>query len=212
MQAADEAEFLVDATTIWNNSVERLAYAGRTIELPQETLLSGLGLASKLYPLIEPSLQAQRPQSCQLNPLQAYEFIKSVAWRFADSGLGVVLPPSLTKTDGWASRLGLSIQAETPKVNPAKGGLGLQSLLNFKWELTIGGQRISKAEFDRLIALNSPLVEINGEWVELRAPDVKAAQTFFASRKEQMTLSLEDALAFGVGRFSDDREIACGEF
>ncbi|MBD0393005.1 MAG: DEAD/DEAH box helicase, partial [Microcoleus sp. C1-bin4] len=199
LQAADEAEFLVDATTIWNNSVERLAYAGRTIELPQETLLSGLGLASKLYPLIEPSLQAQRPQSCQLNPLQAYEFIKSVAWRFADSGLGVVLPPSLTKTDGWASRLGLSIQAETPKVTPAKGGVGLQSLLNFKWELTIGGQRLSKAEFDRLIALNSPLVEINGEWVELRAPDVKAAQTFFASRKEQMTLSLEDALRLASG-------------
>jgi hypothetical protein len=199
LQAADDTEFLVDATTIWNNSVERLAYAGRTIELPQETLLSGLGLASKLYPLIEPSLQAQRPQSCQLNPLQAYEFIKSVAWRFADSGLGVVLPPSLTKTDGWASRLGLSIQAETPKVTPAKGGLGLQSLLNFKWELTIGGQRLSKAEFDRLIALNSPLVEINGEWVELRAPDVKAAQTFFASRKEQMTLSLEDALRLASG-------------
>ncbi|MEG3919185.1 DEAD/DEAH box helicase [Microcoleus sp. T3_A4] len=199
LQAADETEFLVDATTVWNNSVERLAYAGRTIELPQETLLSGLGLASKLYPLIEPSLQAQRPQSCQLNPLQAYEFIKSVAWRFADSGLGVVLPPSLTKTDGWASRLGLSIQAETPKVTPAKGGLGLQSLLNFKWELTIGGQRISKAEFDRLTALNSPLVEINGEWVELRAPDVKAAQTFFASRKEQMTLSLEDALRLASG-------------
>ncbi|MEG4417446.1 DEAD/DEAH box helicase [Microcoleus sp. LAD1_D5] len=199
LQAADENEFLVDATTVWNNSVERLAYAGRTIELPQETLLSGLGLASKLYPLIEPSLQAQRPQSCLLKPLDAYNFIKSVAWRFTDSGLGVVLPPSLTKTDGWASRLGLSILAETPKLNPAKGGVGLQSLLNFKWELTIGGQRISKAEFDRLIALNSPLVEINGEWVELRAPDVKAAQTFFASRKEQMTLSLEDALRLASG-------------
>ncbi|NJM63479.1 MAG: hypothetical protein HC849_30225 [Oscillatoriales cyanobacterium RU_3_3] len=201
LQAADEAEFLVDAKTVWNNPVERLSYAGRTLELPQETLLSGLGLASKLYPLIEPSLQEQRPQSCNLNPLDAYNFIKSVAWRFTDSGLGVVLPPSLTKADGWASRLGLSIQAETksPLVRGGKEGLGLQSLLNFKWELTIGGQRISQAEFNRLVALNSPLVEINGEWVELRAPDVKAAQTFFASRKEQMTLSLEDALRLASG-------------
>ncbi|MGB8691493.1 MAG: DEAD/DEAH box helicase [Microcoleus sp.] len=199
LQAADENEFLVDARTVWNNSVERFNYAGRTIELPQETLLSGLGLASKLYPFIEPSLQAQRPQYCLLKPLDAYNFIKSVAWRFTDSGLGVVLPPSLTKTDGWASRLGLSIQAETPKLNPAKGGVGLQSLLSFKWELTIGGQRISKAEFDRLVELNSPLVEISGEWVELRAPDVRAAQTFFASRKEQMTLSLEDALRLASG-------------
>ncbi len=199
LQAADENEFLVDARTIWNNSVESLNYAGRTIQLPQETLLSGLGLASKLYPLIEPTLQAQRPQSCPLKPLDAYNFIKSVAWRFTDSGLGVVLPPSLTHTDGWASRLGLSIQAETPKLNPAKGGMGLQSLLSFKWELTIGGQRISKAEFDRLVELNSPLVEINGEWVELRATDVRAAKTFFASRKEQMTLSLEDALRLASG-------------
>ena len=199
LQAADENEFLVDARTVWNNSVESLNYAGRTIQLPQETLLSGLGLASKLYPLIELSLQTQRPQSCLLKPLDAYNFIKSVAWRFTDSGLGVVLPPSLTHTDGWASRLGLSIQAETPKLNPAKGGVGLQSLLSFKWELTIGGQRISKAEFDRLVELNSPLVEINGEWVELRATDVRAAQTFFASRKEQMTLSLEDALRLASG-------------
>ncbi len=199
LQAADENEFLVDARTIWNNSVESFNYAGRTIQLPQETLLSGLGLASKLYPLIEPTLQTQRPQSCPLKPLDAYNFIKSVAWRFTDSGLGVVLPPSLTKTDGWASRLGLSIQAETPKLNPAKGGMGLQSLLSFKWELTIGGQRISKAEFDRLVELNSPLVEINGEWVELRATDVRAAKTFFASRKEQMTLSLEDALRLASG-------------
>ncbi|MEK0192338.1 DEAD/DEAH box helicase, partial [Microcoleus anatoxicus] len=264
LQAVEENEFLVDARTVWNNSVESFNYAGRTIQLPQETLLSGLGLASKLYPLIEPSLQAQRPHCCLLKPLDAYNFIKSVAWRFTDSGLGVVLPPSLTKTDGWASRLGLSIQAETtppnpplarggagetnpplvrggagetnpplvrggagetnpplvrggagetnpplvrggaPEINPplvrgGKGGLGLQSLLSFKWELTIGGQRISKAEFDRLVELNSPLVEINGEWVELRAPDVRAAQTFFASRKEQMTLSLEDALRLASG-------------
>ena len=209
LQAADENEFLVDARTIWNNSVESLNYAGRTIQLPQETLLSGLGLASKLYPLIELSLQAQRPQSCLLKPLDAYNFIKSVAWRFTDSGLGVVLPPSLTHAGGWASRLGLSIQAETTPPNPplvrggagerGKGGLGLQSLLNFKWELSIGGQRISKAEFERLVELNSPLVEINGEWVELRATDVRAAQTFFASRKEQMTLSLEDALRLASG-------------
>ncbi len=126
LQAADENEFLVDARTIWNNSVESLNYAGRTIQLPQETLLSGLGLASKLYPLIEPTLQAQRPQSCPLKPLDAYNFIKSVAWRFTDSGLGVVLPPSLTHTDGWASRLGLSIKAETTPPNPplARGGAG----------------------------------------------------------------------------------------
>jgi SNF2 family DNA or RNA helicase len=197
LQATYDPEFRVDAAVIWENPVDRLVYRGRTIHQPQETLLAGLGLASRLYPVLEPSLQTQQPSTCQLTPLQVYEFIRSTAWRLQDNGFGVVLPPSLANQQGWANRLGLSVKAEPPSTQ--KQRLGLQSLLNFKWELTIGGQRLSKAEFDRLVALNTPLVEINGEWVELRQQDVKAAQAFFESRKDQMSLSLEDALRISTG-------------
>ncbi|MEH2184490.1 DEAD/DEAH box helicase [Nostoc sp.] len=206
LQAADDPEFLVDAATIWNNPVERLVYENRTIDQPQETFLRGLGVASRLYPAMSgdkaqsayaPSLETEYPHSSRLTPIQAYEFIKAVAWRLEDSGLGVILPPSLANREGWANRLGLKITAETPKGK--QGRLGLQSLLNFQWQLAIGGQTISKAEFDKLVALNSPLVEINGEWVELRPQDIKTAQTFFTTRKDQMALSLEDALRFSTG-------------
>ncbi len=197
LQAADDPEFVVDAATIWNNPVERLVYENRTIEQPQETFLRGLGVASRLYPTIVASFETEYPQSSRLTPIQAYEFIKAVAWRLEDSGLGVILPPSLANREGWANRLGLKITAETPKTK--QGRLGLQSLLNFQWQLAIGGQTISKAEFDKLVALNSPLVEINGEWVELRPQDIKTAQTFFTTRKDQMALSLEDALRFSTG-------------
>ena len=197
LQATNDPEFLVDAATIWNHPVERFVDQNRTIEQPQEMFLRGLGLASRLYPPIVPSLETPYPQESHLNPLQAYEFIKSVAWRLEDSGLGVVLPDSLANREGWANRLGLKITAQTSKKKQLS--LGLQSLLNFQWELAIGGQTLSKAEFDRLVALNSPLVEINGEWVELRPQDIKTAQAFFASRKEQMALSLEDALRLSKG-------------
>lgn len=197
LQAADDPYCLVDAKTIWNNPVEQFVYQGHTIDRPQETLLSGLGLAARLFGPIEQSLDTQCPQTCAITPMQAYEFLKSVTWRFEDSGLGVVLPESLSNREGWASRLGLGIRAETP--TRPKGGLGLQNLLDFKWELTIGGQTISKREFDRLVALNSPLVEIEGEWVELREQDIRAAQEFFKSRKNQMSLTLEDALRLATG-------------
>ncbi|MBW4472698.1 MAG: DEAD/DEAH box helicase [Stenomitos rutilans HA7619-LM2] len=199
LQAADDSTVLVSAPTIWSHPVEQLHYQGRTINRPQETLLMGLGLASRLYASIEPSLQASRPQYCSLTAQQAYEFLKTVTWRLQDSGLGVVLPPSLANQGGWASRLGLKIQAQSAKLNKGQVRLGLQSLLNFRWELSIGGQSLSKAEFDRLVALNAPLVEINGEWVELRPQDIRAAQTFFASRKDQTALSLEDALRISTG-------------
>jgi SNF2 family DNA or RNA helicase len=197
LQAADNSEFLVDAATIWKYPVEKLVYQNRTIEQPQETFLRGLGLASRLYPVIAPSLETESPQFCQLTPMQAYEFIKSVAWRLEDKGLGVILPPSLANREGWSNRLGLKISAETPKKK--QGRLSLQSLLNFQWQLAIGGQTVSKAEFDKLVALNSPLVEINEEWVELHPQDIKTAQNFFASRKEEISLSLEDALRISTG-------------
>jgi SNF2 family DNA or RNA helicase len=197
LQATDNLEFLIDATTIWQNSLEKLIYQNRTINQPQETFLRGLGLASRLYPVIAPSLESEYPQNCQLSPMQAYEFIKSIAWRFEDNGLGVILPASLTNREGWANRLGLKITAETP--HQKTGSLGLQSLFNFQWQLAIGGQTISKAQFDKLVALNSPLVEINDEWVELRPQDIKTAQAFFAARKDQITLSLEDALRLSTG-------------
>jgi SNF2 family DNA or RNA helicase len=197
LQASSDPEFRVDAATIWQHPVEQLTSQNRVIEQPLETFLRGLGLASRLYPAIAESLENSSPEYCQLNPTQAYEFIKSVAWRFENSGLGVILPPSLANRGEVANRLGLKITAQT--LGKKQGKLGLQSLLNFQWELAIGGQTISKSEFDKLVALNSPLVEINGEWVELRPQDIKTAQAFFESRKDQVSLSLEDALRLSSG-------------
>ena len=197
LQAVDNPDFLVDATTIWSQPVERLEYRGRTIEQPQETFLKGLGLASRLYPPIEPSLHERVPSFCELTPVDVYEFIKASAWRLQDSGLGIVLPPGLAPGAG-AKRLGISISAEAP--TPKKGErLGLQSLLKFKWELAIGDKTISKKEFDRLMALKSPLVEVGGEWIALQPSEVRAAQAIFTESKDQMSLSVEDALRLSTG-------------
>ncbi|NES87253.1 MAG: hypothetical protein F6K10_41350, partial [Moorea sp. SIO2B7] len=75
LQAIDDAEFLIDAETIWQNPIEYLDIQGRTIERPQETLLKGLGLAARVYPTLESSLQESNPLQCKINPIQVYEFI-----------------------------------------------------------------------------------------------------------------------------------------
>ncbi len=198
LQCLEAPECVVDATTIWHHPVESLVYQGYTIERPQETFLAGLGLASRIFPPLEGSLHTSQPLFCRLNSLEAYEFIKTAAWRLQESGLGVILPPSLEQKEGFGHRLGLSLIA-APPAGKKSDRLSLQSLLNFRWKLTLGGQQISREEFDRLVALNSPLVEINGEWVELRSPDIRAAQEFFKKRQNQMSLSLEDALRISIG-------------
>jgi SNF2 family DNA or RNA helicase len=198
LQATDDPTCWVSAEQIWATTASSLSVQGRTLEHPQEALLAGLGLASRVYPAIEDSLQTARPLQHTLTPLQAYEFLKSVTWRLEDSGFGVIVPPKLANRDGWANRLGLQVRAAVPTAGKATA-ISLTSLLNFKWELTIGGQRLSKGEFDNLVSQNSPLVDVNGEWVELRPQDIRAAEAFFASRQGQAGLTLEDALKLNTG-------------
>ncbi|MGK7873895.1 MAG: DEAD/DEAH box helicase [Xenococcaceae cyanobacterium] len=196
LQALDESEFLLDAETIWQHPVERLVVKGRTIEKPQETLLKGLGLAARLYPPIEASLQQSKPLKCELTPIEVYEFIKARAWQLQDSGLGVILPPGLASGAG-EKRLGIKIHAEVTRKKGKR--LGLQSLLSFDLKLAIGEKTISKKEFESMLAQKSPLVEVNGEWIALQPADVRAAQAVLTQSNDQMTLSVEEALRLSTG-------------
>ena len=197
LQAIDDSDYQVDASIIWQHPTDALDYRDRVIEAPQETLLGGLGRATRLYEPIKQTLIEPSPTECILGPIEAFQFLKMSAWRLQDSGFGVVLPDNLVDPSKvGASRLGLQISATAP---PKTQRLGLQSLLNFKWELSVGGQTLTKAEFDELINQGTPLVEINGQWVELRPQDVRAAKDFFEKRKGQTKLSVEEALRISTG-------------
>ncbi len=196
LQAIDDGDFRIDAEIIWQNPTDQLSYAGREIDSPQETLLAGLGRATRLYEPVKATLTEQSPTQKTLDPIEAYQFIKATVWRLQDSGFGVILPENLVDPSKGASRLGLQISATAP---PQQQRLGLQSLLNFKWDLSVGGQILTKAEFDDLITQGTPLVEINGQWIELRPQDVRAAKEFFEKRRGQTKLSVEEALRISTG-------------
>ncbi len=196
LQALDEPEFLVDAQTIWQNPVDELVILQRTIKQPQETLLKGLGLASRLFPTINDSLQTSQPLSSSLNPIEVYQFIRSTAWQLQDNGLGVILPPGLASGAG-EKRLGIKIEAE---IIPKKGErLSLKSLLKYNLKLAAGDKTISKQDFENLLEQKSPLVEIDGEWIALQPADVRAAAEVLKQSKTDMTLSVEDALRLSTG-------------
>ncbi len=198
LEASDDEGFYLDAQTIWQHPVEQLDYRGRTVQSPQEKLLAGLGRAARLCEPIKQTLGDACPSACILDPIQAFEFIKATTYRLQDNGFGVTLPENLVDpTKASASRLGLSVKAMTPPRKQQR--LGLQSLLNFEWELSIGGQNVSQREFEQLIAQQTPLVEVNGQWVELRPQDVKAAQSFFTSRQTKNKLSVEEVLRISSG-------------
>jgi SNF2 family DNA or RNA helicase len=196
LQALDNSEFIVEAKTIWQQGTESLFYQGRNIDKPQETLLKGLGLASRIYSAIADSLETSTPTYCELNPIQVYEFIRSLAWQLQNNGLGVILPDGLSSGES-EQRLGIQITAE---VKQKKGErLNLQTLLKYKLEVAVGEHTISQKEFEKILAQKSPIVEVNGQWLALQPADVKAAQTVLQGTNEAINLSVEDALRLSTG-------------
>lgn len=199
LQSAANPDWQLGADQIWQHPVAELHHRGAILKAPQETLLGSLGRAARLYDPIRESLHQQHPTHCDLGPIQAYQFIKASAWQLQDNGVEVELPPGLAQTaeDG-SGRLGLKVHAEVPP-QKQRQRLGLKSLLNFRWELSIADETLSADEFEQLINQGSPLVEINGRWVELKPQDVKAARQFLAGQKTASPLSVEDALRISTG-------------
>lgn len=196
LQALGDPQFLLDAQTIWANPVKEFTYQGRVIRHPQETLLKDLGFAARLYPPILTSLEKQNPTGCFLSGIQVYEFIRGLAAEMENHGLGMILPPGLNlKTS--QKRLGVVINASVKASKNQR--LDFSSLLNYKLAIAIGDQVISQAEFNRLLANQSPLVEINGEWIALQPRDVKAAQEILEDSGNKNDLSVADAVRLSTG-------------
>ena len=196
LQALDNLDAVIPAAKVWQCAKKYLDVGDRTIENPQETLLKGLGLGSRIYDPIKASLEKGQPAHCLLNPIQVYEFIRAISWQLQDNGLGVIVPPGLTAGNS-EQRLGIKMTASVSKRKGER--LSLQSMLKYKLEIAVGDRSVSKADFKKLLEQKSPIVEIDGQWIALQPSDVKAAQAVLDKSNAQLDLSVEDALRLSTG-------------
>jgi len=195
LQANDDLSLLVPADVVWRERGPALKFLNRKFDAPQEHLLAGLGLASKMFPPIDTSLHSARPEACALNVEQAYTFIRETAMLLQSSGFGVLVPSI-------GSKLGVRVNLKSKKQSPRqKGGvasLTFDSVIAYDWQLALGGEPLTREEFDRLANLKVPLVQVRGQWVELRPDQIEQAIKFWENRKDGGELSLQDALRLAL--------------
>ena len=84
------------------------------------------------------------------------------------SGFGVLVPPWWNKP---GTRLGVRLKLSTRSGQSTdaipKSKVSLDNLVRYKWELSVGEVTLSRQEFEALVALKSPLVQLRGQWVQL---------------------------------------------
>lgn len=189
VQAADDPSVMVEARTVWNSKGQTLHMLERRFDNPQEKLLAALGLASRVFPPIERSLRQPSPVGVALDREEAYHFLVD-ALPLLEANRFSVLVPNWWKR---AARLKARVKLEAPEETTG-GFLGRDALLHYQWQMSIGGQPISRQEFEELVALKQPMVRFRGEWVTLDPDQVEAALKFFEQQTGEGDIGLLDAL------------------
>ncbi|MEU0550080.1 DEAD/DEAH box helicase [Micromonospora sp. NPDC005979] len=190
LQAADEPGLHVDAADVW-----RAHPAGRTGS-PQETLLAELGRASRLWPDLDAALRTAAPEAMELDVEGAHRFLSEGAPVLHAAGFGVLLPSWWQRP---SARLGARLRARSRTapgtVAGTEAGVGLDALVDYRWEIALGDQPLSAEELAALTELKTPLVRLRGRWVELDPGRLAAGLRLLRSAGE---LTVADLLRLGL--------------
>ena len=173
LQATEQPSLIVDAARVWESKGALKALA-RHLDTPQETMLAELGRASRLWPDIMKALTTARPERLTLDVDGAHAFLREGAPLLHAAGFGVLLPSWWTKP---TARLGARLHAQSrtaPGTVAGRGGFGLDSLVDYQWQLALGDEPLSEKELRSLAKLKTPLVRVRGQWVELDAKRLAA--------------------------------------
>lgn len=211
LQAVLDPGVIVSAEDIWTLPAGAASVEGQRIEAPQELLLSELGRASRLYKKLEKVLEQAEPSTVDLSTSDAYKFLREFRPVLIEQGFSVQAP------DWWDSpsvRLGARLQVQSDDIDlnsAARAGtaqssstqLGLSSLVSYRWQIAVGDTSLSLEQFEKLAAQHSPLIRLNGRWVEIRPEDVKAAVRFI---RENPGGEMEVGRALRLAYASDLRE------
>lgn len=212
LQASDDPSLLVPADLIWKTSGGAVTHLGRRFDQPQEKLLAGLGYAGRLFAPIAESLRDKSPTRLDLDTRQAYSFLREAAPVLEEAGFGLLAPPWWNQP---GARLGMRLRLRpTKKVNKdmlVQGKLNFSSLVQFRWELSLGETSLTEQEFRALAALKTPLIQIRGQWVQLDPEQVEAAIQFWEKQKMEGEISLLEALQMGMNASELSTELPVDE-
>ncbi len=197
LQAKDDRSLMVPAGEVWRTKSDALTLLKKSIKNPHEQLLADLGRAARLFPQLEKSLETARPVELEMETDEAYSFLRQSAPLLEQNGFGVMLPAWWQRP---GTRLGVKLQlkdAPRKEGNAGSAFFGLNSVVEYDWQLSMGDYNISQEEFDQLSHLKIPLIQIRGEWMELRPEDIEAAIDFFHKNRDQ-EMTLAEALHLGL--------------
>ena len=209
LQAVDDPSLVIEADKIWKSFKGKKGenkdigkYLDRRFQHPQDRLLADLAVASRLFKPIERSLKSPAPSGCLIDVNEANLFLTKSVWLFRESGY-VILLPSWWNAKQNSLGVNVTLKSKSKSLSGTTGMnlFGLNSLLDFNWRFAVGEDiTITEAEFMKLVSLKNPIVNVRGQWINLRKEEVESALKLLEHYKKNGGIPLGEVLSLMMNR------------
>ncbi|MFD1659625.1 SNF2-related protein [Streptomyces caeni] len=195
LHSAADPSLVVDAAELWADPERTARLLGPRAEA--ETLLA-LRRGAASWPPLARLLAESAPARLRLSDPELTQLLDEAAGLLHDAGLRVHWPKDLVKALEARAEIGAAT-APGATVNTL---LGKDALLDFSWQVSLNGERLTEAEIDRLAEARRPLVRLRDRWV-VADPKLLAR----LRRRQERALAPLDALqAVLTGEIERDGE------
>lgn len=152
-----DPSLIVDAEAVFAASSALRARFGADVEAE---LLRALRRGARLWPPLGGLLHQRVPDALELAEDELADLLATASTTLSDAGITVLWPASLVH-DG--VKLEASISANVGRVDGS--GFDLETLVAFRWQLTLDGDTLAEDEVNLLAEAKRGLVRIRGKFV-----------------------------------------------
>ncbi len=173
-ESREEGEFWLPAAAIWSSPEREFTLWGKRYRNIQQQLLNALGRAAKISPDIQRALNIPAPAGAELEPERLYFFLKESVQQLREWGITVQMPSRWSREG--RRRVGMRMKMQLPQAGmdgPAQPALGMEELISFRIEASLGDNPVSEEELNALVEAGVPFVRFRGEWIEVDPKEIR---------------------------------------
>ena len=177
----------------------------------REVLLQ-LGQAARLYDRLWDGMDSDAPSGVILDRDEALAFLRRQGPILQGAGFRVIVPAWWTMTGQRRMRLRLAarrpVQADGAG-SEGSGLLGLDRLVEYEPRVVLDGEVLSRKEWDRIVAAKEGLIQVRGQWMELRADEVSRLEEYWDAGDSPREMTVGELIRAEAGTGQDSVEVAC---
>ncbi|OIK05900.1 DEAD/DEAH box helicase [Streptomyces monashensis] len=158
LHTASDPALVIEAARLWSEPTEVERLLGPRAET--ETLLA-LRRGARSWPPLRRLLDDAAPDQLRLTDDEAFGLLGDATDALRAAGVDVHWPRELVKALTATAEIG----QRTAPGSTAGGLLDTEALLDFRWQVSLGGEPLTEAEMDALAESRRPLVRLRDQWV-----------------------------------------------